>query len=91
MSPKIISDLFTEREFSGTRSGSSFIVDSRNTVFKGDLSLRTYGPKVWNELLPRDLKNIDSLEDFKTEIKKWVPECHCRLCRIYVQGVGFIS
>ena len=90
-SPKIISDLFSEREFSSTRSGSFFNVSSRNTVFKGDMSLRTYGPKVWNEFLPHNLKNIDSFEKFKTEVKKWIPECNCRLCRVYVQSVGFIS
>ena len=90
-SPKIISDLFTEREFRGTRSGLSFIVDSRNTVFKGDMSLRTYGPKVWNELLPPELKNVNSLENFKSKLKSWYPECNCRLCRIYVQSVGFVS
>ena len=68
-SPKIISDLFIEREFSSTRSGSCFIVGDRNTVFKGDMSLRTYGPKVWNDLLPSEFKTTDSLTVFKIKLE----------------------
>ena len=32
------------------------------------------------------------VEIFKTEIKRWIPvECPCRLCKSYVQNLGFIS
>ena len=48
------------------------------------------GPKIWN-VLPNRLKNANSIEAFKMQIKKWKPEkCPCRLCKVYVQNVGFV-
>ena len=48
-------------------------------------------PKVW-ELVPENLKRINSLTNFEKQIKKWNPEnCPCRLCKTYIQHVGFIN
>ena len=48
------------------------------------------GPKIW-KLVPQELKTIENLEEFKKKIKTWVPEnCPCRLCKTYIQHVGFI-
>ena len=53
-------------------------------------SISFLGPKIWN-ILPDKLKNATSLEAFKIQIKKWKPQnCPCRLCRVYVQNVGFV-
>ena len=42
------------------------------------------GPKLWN-LVPNEYKTIESIEDFKAEIKTWVPENFpCRLCKTYI-------
>ena len=42
-------------------------------------------------LVPEDAKQSESLEVFKNKIKKWVPSrCPCRLCRVYLQNIGFI-
>ena len=36
-----------------------------------------------------DAKNPSQI--FKNKIKGWVPlSCPCRLCRVYIQNVGFI-
>ena len=67
ISKPLISDLFTEREFRGTRAGVTFEVPQRNTVFKGDLSLRAFGVTVWNDLLPTDMKSITDLNVFKNK------------------------
>ena len=91
MSPKIINELFTIRNFDGTRASSCFTVNSRNTVSNGDMSLRTFGPIIWNDMLPSSLKSIKIISKFKKEIKLWTPDCKCRLCKNYVQGVGFVS
>ena len=59
--------------------------------FYGHDSLRYFGAKIWN-MIPAHITNIDSLEKFKTEIKKWTPnDCPCRLCKTYVCGVGFVN
>ena len=40
----------------------------------------------------KDIKNANSLQEFKLKIKKWKPEgCTCRLCRTYISNLGFIN
>ena len=39
-----------------------------------------------------EIKQQTSLNDFKKSIKKWKPQdCQCRLCKVYINGVGFLS
>ena len=57
----------------------------------GKLSLRYFGPVVWETMLPQAYKDIDVLSKFEDDIKKWVPDCKCRLCKTYVSGVGFVE
>ena len=57
----------------------------------GKLSLRYFGPVVWETLLPENYKRITLLEKFKGDIKEWVPDCQCRLCKTYVAQVGFVN
>ena len=48
------------------------------------------GHKLWN-VVPNEYKIIESLADFKTKIKTWIPEnCTCRLCKTYIHQIGFI-
>ena len=48
------------------------------------------GHKLWN-FVPNEYKTIESLADFKTETKTWVPEnCPCRLCKTCIHQIGFI-
>ena len=43
------------------------------------------------DLVPNEIKESESLNGFKFEIKRWVPEvCPCRICKIYRGRVGFI-
>ena len=58
----------------------------------GKLSLRWFGPVVWETMLPESYKSITTLEKFKEDIKKWIPDnCECRLCKEYLSKVGFIK
>ena len=53
-------------------------------------TLSHLAPKIW-ELVPVEIKNVDSVASFKRAIKKWKPiNCPCRLCRTYVFQVGFV-
>ena len=48
-------------------------------------------PKFWN-LVPKEMKQITTLNEFKAQIKIWKLEnCACRLCRTYLPLVGFIT
>ena len=46
-------------------------------------------PKIW-ALIPKNIKDSSSLPGFKKKIIKWKPNCSCRLCKTYLQHVGFI-
>ena len=60
------------------------------TVYHGLENISFLGPKIWS-ILPDGLKNANSIEAFKMHIKKWKPEnCPFRLCKVYVQNVGFV-
>ena len=66
----------------------TFIIPSVETVYMGKLSLSYFGPVVWEKMLPDSYKNIETLNKFQDEIKKWVPDCKCRICETWVPGVG---
>ena len=46
---------------------------------------------MWN-LLPKQIKELKSLDEFKSEIKMWKPKkCPCYLCKEFVVGVGIVE
>ena len=89
LSPPFMKDIFSEVD-RGTRSGTSFCRPYVGSVKRGDRSLRSFGPIVWNHMLPDSLKTCESLDLFKHSIKSWTPDnCTCEICRAYIQGVGY--
>ena len=71
-------------------SCNQFRRENVKTVHYGLQSVRYPGPKIW-ELVPNNIKYINSLSKFKKLIKSWKPEaCSCRLCETYIAQVGFI-
>ena len=92
LSPIMMKGIFPDRTYSGPnlRSQIDFEVPHVNTV-KGQETLRFLGPKIW-DIIPGRIKEAQSLSIFKNKIKNWVPEeCPCRLCKDYIQGLGFVS
>ena len=82
--PKTMKDLFVLK----TSGNDDFILPKAKTVNRGLETIRYRGPKTW-ELVPEDIKEAKSLAEFKAKIKNWKPtECDCRLCKVYVKGVG---
>ena len=72
------------------RNNRCWQVPDVKTVAYGTETIRYRGPKTW-DLVPSDIKNAQSLVEFKTKIKKWKPQrCTCRLCLNYVYHYGFI-
>ena len=59
-----------------------------------DVSLwyRTCNKNLLNyEQIPFDIKNINSLVDFKKEIRKLKPaNCPVRICKVYISNLCFI-
>ena len=65
-------------------------VPSVNTELKDKNSIRYFGAVIWNSI-PLSIKKVTSLNAFKNQIKSWKPNCPCRLCKTYLQGVGFVN
>ena len=77
--PELMKCLFEKK--SNLREGRTFVIPNVKTEYMGKLSLRYFGPVVWETLLPDEYKKIITLDKFKDEIKKWIPDCNCRLCK----------
>ena len=54
--PPFISNLFQLNSGPDTRNRNTFVRPKVDTVFKGENSLRIFGPIVWNKMLPKKLK-----------------------------------
>ena len=91
ISPVIMHDVFQNRECNyNIRNMREFKSYRVKTVHYGTESVSFLGPKLW-AILPQEYKDIDNLIEFKHKIKTWVPEnCPCRLCKTYIQNVGFL-
>ena len=92
ISPEIVADVFVSKvNRTNLRSNNDFEKPNNKTVHYGDDSLRSFGPIIWN-LIPDKIKASKGIEEFTTRIKAWTPKnCPCRLCKTYVQGVGYIN
>ena len=81
---------FNENTSYNTRNKRTFHSRSIKSDNFGSEKLSYLAPKIW-ELVPVEIKNVDSAVSFKRAIKKWKPiNCPCRLCRTYVFQVGFV-
>ena len=85
ISPTIIIEIFE------LRSGVHLPSRNSRTVFFGTESIMNLGAKLWN-MVPENTKSSESLNVFKSKIKYWTPNhCPCRICKTYIDQVGFIN
>ena len=100
LSPPLMNEIFVERNNNYSLRGNNVLtrrrwnnVLTRRIVISGRYGTETVSflaPKIW-DILPKDIKDSESLDIFKRKIKKWIPsECPCRLFKTYVPQVGFI-
>ena len=91
LSPEILRETFVSKTSSyNLRRNDTFEKRKVHSVYHGTESLSFLGPKIW-DLVPVELKQSETLNSFKLKIKNWVPfECPCRICKTYIQQVGFL-
>ena len=85
-SPDIMKDVFplSENLCYNTRNKRTFHSRNIRTVHFGSETLSHLAPKIW-ELVPEEIKKLESVASLKNAIKKWKPaNCPCRLCRTYI-------
>ena len=92
ISPLIMKNIFVPQNFNkyNLRAQTDFTLPSVNTVHCGHDSLKYFGCIVWN-MIPNEIRNLNTFDDFKRKINTWLPNCSCRLCKDYIQGVGYIK
>ena len=92
LSPDIIREIFVSKiSLHNLRRNNTFERPQVPSVYLGTESLSFLGPEIW-DIVPLELKQLENLETFKLKIKKWILfECPCRLCRTYIQQVGFVQ
>ena len=89
LSPQLVTEIFEKRNnVYDLRNPSDFVRPRIRSVFNGEESISYLGPKIW-DIVPPELKALETVNAFKIEIKKWKPECPCRLCKPFIQNVGF--
>ena len=91
LSPCIMNNIFKVNQTVPYDLRKRNVLQSRNpsSVRYGTETISYIAPKIWS-LVPETIKNCDSLKSFKQKIRKWKPDCPCRLCKIYLQHVGFV-
>ena len=68
LSPQFIKDIFREKQRYSKRLGTVFARSKVTTVYKGENSLRIFGPIVWNDMLPAKFKRCSNLNEFKNKL-----------------------
>ena len=90
ISPKIMRLVFPTKENEQYPWNDIFKRCNVKTVSWGTETLSHIGPKIWS-IIPLSLKKLP-YKEFRKAIRSWDPEgCPCRMCKYYLQGVGFIN
>ena len=90
IAPKIMEKVFPLNLNVKYPGQNDFLSRNVKHVNHGTESLAHLGPIIWS-LIPSEWKSF-SLSKFSKNIRKWKTEdCPCRLCKTYIQGVGYIG
>jgi hypothetical protein len=93
LEPQLLQGIFEVDEYQGPslRNSKYFKRPNVNTVTYGENSLQFLGVRLWDQL-PRRVQDMDNLNGFKKFIRKWKPpKCPCKICKVYVRGLGYTS
>ena len=71
------------------RSRNELYCRNPKTVKYGTETISYLAPRIWS-VVPEILKSTKTLDIFKNKIRKWKHDYPCRLCKTYLQHVGFI-
>ena len=79
-----MNEIFVERNNNYSLRGNNVLTRRRvNSVRYGTETVSSLAPKIW-DILPKDIKDSESLDIFKRKIKKWIPlECRALALAIF--------
>ena len=92
LSPDIMQDIFeTKSNYYNTCNAPTFSSKNIKTLRYGLQAISYIAPKIWNNV-PKEMKQITTLNEFKAKIKFWKFENYpCRLFRTHLPQIGFIT
>ena len=74
-----------------THYGSETTYYGSETTYYGSETIAFQGPRIWR-LVPENIKTSNNLNEFKTKIRNWQLEgCSCRICKVYLDAIGFLK
>ena len=91
LAPPIMNSTLIRREnIYNLRNFQEFETETKRTVNYGIESFSYRSPQLW-AMLPAELKEINLIDQFKREIRKWTClNCPCRLCKTFIPNLGFL-
>ena len=92
LSPDFMQDIFeTKSNYNNTHNAPAFSSRNIKTGRYGLQTISYMAPKI-SDLVPKKMKQVTTLNEFKAKIKiSKLENCPCRLCRTYLLGIGFIT
>ena len=91
LNPPIMDNMLERRNNTyNLRNFQEFVTKRKRTVKMSLKTLNCRSPKLW-AIWPENLRQINSLIQFKESITKWVCiDCPCRLGKLYLPNTGFL-
>ena len=91
LNPSFMDEIFLKRSVTyNLRNTNTFLHRMVHTINCGTETIRYRGQRIWH-YLPQEIKDSNSVQQFKNKIKYWNNEdCDCRLCRQYIPRLGFL-
>ena len=87
LNPPIMDNIFERRN---NTYNQEFATKKKRTVKMGLETLNHRSLQLWS-ILPENLRQINSLVQFKESVKKWIfMDFPCRLCKLYLPNIGFL-
>ena len=85
-------DIFeTKSNYYNTRNAPAFSSRNTTTARYGLQNISCMAPKIW-DLVPNEMKQVPTLNEFKAKIKIWnLENSSGRLCRTNLPHIGFIT
>ena len=92
LSPPFMKDIFAERNTGyNLRHGNDSQLPKVHTTTYGIETISFLGNRLWSTL-PNIFKQARTVPIFKNHIECWKGEsCNCRLCKIYIPQVGYLT
>ncbi len=92
LNPAFMAEVFVSKDMPySLRGNNNLVLPKARTNQYGIDTIRFIGQKLW-QTLPREIKESQSLEIFKRNIKSIKTfDCSCKLCKHFISNLGFCN